>query len=55
MFYNYVHIEEEKSFNIEKFINSLTVWEFDNNPRNIDIKISDDSMYNYINFYKNVR
>ena len=39
--------------NIEKFINNLTVWDFDVNPRNIDVKISDDSMYNYVNFYKN--
>jgi hypothetical protein len=39
--------------NITKFINELTTWDFDINQRNKDIKISDDAMYNYINFYKN--
>jgi hypothetical protein len=39
--------------NIKNFINGLTSWDFDINQRNMDIKISDDGMYNYINFYKN--
>jgi len=38
---------------ITAFMNDLTVWQYDINRRNEDIKISDDSMYNYINFYKN--
>jgi hypothetical protein len=36
-----------------KTINELTVWDFDVNTRNTEIKISDDGMYNYINFFKN--
>lgn len=39
--------------NITNFIKGLTTWDFDKNQRNVDIKISDDGMYNYINFYKN--
>lgn len=39
--------------NISKFLNELSVWNYDKNPRNVDIKISDDGLYNYINFYKN--
>jgi hypothetical protein len=38
---------------ITKFINNLTVWRFDLHPKNVDSKISDDGMYNYINFFKN--
>jgi hypothetical protein len=38
---------------ITSFMNDLTVWQYDINRRNDDIKISDDAMYNYINFYKN--
>jgi hypothetical protein len=38
---------------ITAFMNDLTVWQYDINRRNEDIKISDDAMYNYINFYKN--
>ena len=38
---------------ITTFINELTVWQNDTVRRNDNIKISDDSMYNYINFYKN--
>ena len=34
-------------------MNDLTVWKFDENVRNPDTKISDDAMYNYINFFKN--
>ena len=39
--------------NITTFLNELTVWKYDEGMRNPDIKISDDSMYNYINFFKN--
>ena len=39
--------------NITKFIKEINVWSFDQNPRNIDIKISDDGLNNYINFIKN--
>ena len=39
--------------NITKFLNELTIWRFDEEQRNADIKISDDSLYNYINFFKN--
>jgi hypothetical protein len=35
------------------FINEISIWNFDENQRNIDIKISDDALYNYINFFKN--
>ena len=38
---------------ITKFINNLTVWRFDLTPRNAEVKISDDGLYNYINFFKN--
>jgi len=38
---------------ITKFIETISVWSFDENQRNIDIKISDDGLYNYINFMKN--
>lgn len=39
--------------NISKFIEGISEWRFDKNPRNVDIKISDDGLYNYINFMKN--
>jgi hypothetical protein len=35
-----------------KFINELTNWEFDIEIRNKDNKISDDSMYNYLNYLR---
>jgi len=38
--------------NITKFIEQVSTWSFDQNPRNVDIKISDDGLYNYINFMK---
>ena len=38
---------------ISNFINNLTTWEFDNSKRNAYIKIADDVMYNYIQFFKN--
>ena len=38
---------------ITTFMNELTIWNNDVNRRNDHLKISDDSMYNYINFYKN--
>jgi hypothetical protein len=37
---------------IALFMKDLTVWDSDLKPRNRGAKISDDSMYNYINFYK---
>jgi len=37
---------------ITNFLKNLTVWDSDLKPRNKNEKISDDSMYNYINFYK---
>ena len=39
--------------NITNFLNNLTIWSFDENKRNEEIKISDDGLYNYINFFKN--
>jgi len=39
--------------NITKFMQQISVWSFDVNVRNSDIKISDDGLYNYINFMKN--
>jgi hypothetical protein len=38
---------------ITAFLENISVWQFDVNRRNDDIKISDDAMYNYINFNKN--
>ena len=35
------------------FLENISVWQVDINRRNDDIKISDDAMYNYINFNKN--
>ena len=34
------------------FITNLSKWSFDNSTRNTDVKISDDAMYNYIQFFK---
>ena len=39
--------------NITKFIQNISVWSFNETPRNVDIKISDDGLYNYVNFIKN--
>jgi hypothetical protein len=39
--------------NITAFLNNISVWRFDENKRNENNKISEDAMYNYINFYKN--
>jgi len=39
--------------NITNFLNELTIWKFDENKRNENIKISDDGLYNYVNFFKN--
>ena len=39
--------------NITNFLNELTIWKFDENKRNEEIKISDDGLYNYVNFFKN--
>jgi hypothetical protein len=38
---------------LTKFLDEISVWQFDIHSRNSDIKISDDAMYNYINFNKN--
>jgi hypothetical protein len=38
---------------LTNFLNELSVWQFDVHRRNDDIKISDDALYNYINFNKN--
>ncbi len=38
---------------IEIFLNELKVWDADIEKRNYENKISDDTMYNYINFFKN--
>jgi hypothetical protein len=35
---------------INKFMNELTTWQFDIHSRNTNNKISDDAMYNYINY-----
>ena len=39
---------------MEKTIQNLSNWVADNSTRNEDSKISDDKLYNIINFYKNV-
>lgn len=39
--------------NITNFVKDITKWRFDENPRNGDITISDDGLYNYVNFIKN--
>lgn len=38
---------------VSTFIEQFSVWKFDNDNRNTDKLISDDSMYNYINYFKN--
>lgn len=42
-----------KQSNMEKFLNELSVWSFDESTRNANIKISDDGLCNKINFMKN--
>jgi len=37
---------------ITKFINELSVWQFDINQRNQNILISDNALYNYTNYFK---
>jgi hypothetical protein len=39
--------------NITLFLNNISKWRFDEKQRNSAIKISDDSMYNYIQYFKN--
>ena len=39
--------------NLTKFIQNISVWSFDETIRNADSKISDDGLYNYVNFIKN--
>ena len=38
---------------LSNFLENISVWQVDLHRRNDDIKISDDAMYNYINFNKN--
>ena len=38
---------------LTSFLDNISVWQFDVHKRNDDIKISDDAMYNYVNFNKN--
>ena len=38
--------------NMTKFIKDISIWNFDKNTTNNDNKISDDGLYNYINFIK---
>ena len=38
---------------VTRFLDDISVWQFDVHRRHDDIKISDDPMYNYINFNKN--
>lgn len=42
-------IQKTQYKNMETFIQKLSVWEFDNSTTN---KISDDAMYNYLQFFK---
>ena len=39
--------------NITNFLTDFTKWAYDETPRNENIKISDDGLYNYITFFKN--
>jgi hypothetical protein len=38
---------------LSSFLDDLSVWQFDVHRRNDNVKISDDALYNYINFNKN--
>jgi hypothetical protein len=38
---------------INNFITNLTKWTFDNEERNTNASISDDNLYNSVNYYKN--
>ena len=38
---------------LTSFLDNMSIWQFDVHRRNDDIKISDDAMYNYVNFNKN--
>ena len=44
-------IKNTENKNIDDFINNLSIWSFDNSARNSE-NISDDAMYNYIQFFK---
>jgi len=46
-------ISNSKVKRLEKTIQSLSTWVADNSTRNENIKISDDKLYNIVNFYKN--
>ena len=38
---------------LTSFLDTMSIWQIDLHRRNDDIKISDDAMYNYVNFNKN--
>jgi hypothetical protein len=46
-------ISNSKVKRLEKTIQNLSTWVADNSTRNENIKISDDNLYNIVNFYKN--
>ena len=46
-------LTKKKIKNIEDFLTNLNVWENDTNVKNQDNKISNDSLFNCINFLKN--
>jgi hypothetical protein len=39
---------------LTKFVTNMSTWRFDTNPRNVNLKISDDGLYNQTNYFKNV-
>jgi hypothetical protein len=45
-------IKRSEYKNIDTFIKNITSWQFDKNNRNENTRISDDAMYNYIQFFK---
>jgi len=46
-------ISNSKVKRLEKTIQNLSMWVADSSTRNENIKISDDNLYNIVNFYKN--
>jgi hypothetical protein len=47
------NLSSAKIKNINTFLLEISNWRFNEDIRNIDIKISDDALYNYTNFMKN--
>jgi len=45
-------IKRSEYKNIDTFIKNITSWQFDKNNHNENTRISDDAMYNYIQFFK---